>query len=378
MGRKLGFLKLEIIIIGINFLAIVMEPQEGIKYVFEFIVAVIIILGLLLKTKVKNERQETLLNGFILIFCILSYIVIPNISSVYFYLAIIDAMHMKKNKLKIISIIMPIGGYATSILLGGVISRKLTIINTFENMFVIMIPYAIFILIVFAFHIRGEDKITIRKLNAELLEQNKKLKEYSEQVEVLTLEKERNRVAQELHDSLGHYLMAISMHLNMLEKVKDEEKKKEVFLKTKEIVKDSIKELRETVYKLKEEANISFKDRIESLEENFKDEVKFINNIDLEFEKVPQQVKEALYITIKECITNGLKHGNSTAFIINIQIKEKIIFLIKNNGVLPKEIKMSNGLLGIRERIEKVGGYVLFEIKDGFIVQGEIERGKND
>ncbi|WP_297638355.1 histidine kinase [uncultured Clostridium sp.] len=378
MGRKLGFLKLEIIIIGINFLAVIVQPQEGFKYVFEFIVAAIIILALLFKTKVKDEIQETILNGFVLIFCIGSYIVMPNISSVYFYLAVIDAMHMKKNKLKIISIGLPIIGYAVSILLGGIVSQDLTVIHALKNMFVIMVPYAIFILIIIAFHIRGEDKITIRKLNEELLEQNKKLKEYSEQVEVLTLEKERNRVAQELHDSLGHYLMAISMHLNMLEKVKNEEKRAEVFLKTKELVKESIKELRETVYKLKEEANISFKNRIENLEENFKDEVKFINNIDFEFEKESREIKEALYITIKECITNGLKHGNSTEFITDIQIKEKIVFGIKNNGISPKEIKMSNGLLGIRKRIENINGWVLFEVNDGFTVRGEIERSKND
>lgn len=378
MGRKLGFLKLEIIIIGINFLAVIAQPQKVYKDVFEFIVATIIILVLLFKIKIKDEKQETILNGIVLIFCIISYVIAPSISSVYFYLAIIDAMHMKKNKFKIISVMLPIGGYALSILLGGMISQNLNLIDVAKNMFVIMVRYGIFILVIIAFHIRGEDKITIRKLNEELLEQNKKLKEYSEQVEVLILEKERNRVAQELHDSLGHYLMAISMHLNMLEKVKDEEKRDVVFLKTKELVKESIRELRETVYKLKEEANISFKNRIENLEENFKDEVKFINNIDAEFEKESEEIKEALYITIKECITNGLKHGSSTEFVIDIKVKVNIVFEIKNNGISPKEIKMSNGLLGIRKRIENINGWVLFEINDGFTVRGEVGRRKND
>ncbi|MGL5648405.1 MAG: sensor histidine kinase [Clostridium sp.] len=373
MDRKNRFLKLEIIILALNFLIAMKSNLESSK-AFYNISLIILILGLLiLKLAIKNEKIEVVLNVITNIVAIMLYTINPQ-AIVYFYLAIIDNLHFKNLKLKIISVITTIVfciiGSIMFFLNMGASSTELT-----ENIFGMLSPYIGFCIVEIMIHIRNKDKKKIRYLNKELVEQNKKLEEYSEKVEILTLEKERNRVAQELHDSLGHYLMAISMNLNMLEKIKSEEKKEEIFLKIKELMKDSITELRDTVYKLKEDAKISFVKRIYELEDNLKEKIKFINDIDEKIELEDDRVKEALYITIKECITNGLKHGDSTEFEISIKVdNEKIKFYISNNGSLPEKIEKSNGVLGIEERIEKIGGSVLFELKEKFMIKGEIKK----
>src|SRR5712692_3426348 len=56
---------------------------------------------------------------------------------------------------------------------------------------------------------RGE----VERLAAELQAANQKLREYAAQVEELATTKERNRVAREIHDSLGHYLTVINVQL---------------------------------------------------------------------------------------------------------------------------------------------------------------------
>lgn len=376
--KKDGILKWETMIVALNFLFVVVNQKEGFRAFFGFILGAGTVGLLILKLVIKNEKIELFLNFIIGIVVIGFYCIFSSNTNVYFYFAFMEGLHFKNKKIKIISSIYTVSIYLFAIILCNLGIDKFNIINLGHELIIILSPYIGFCAIMIMIHIRTKDKKTIKELNKELIEQNKKLKEYSEQVEVLTLEKERNRVAQELHDSLGHYLMAISMHLNMLEKIKDEQKKKEVFLKTKGIVKDSIKELRETVYKLKEDANISFMKKINLLEEPFKEEIKFINNIDEKFENENIEAREALYITIKEAITNGIKHGNSKTFIIDINVDKKIVFSIGNDGISPKEIKMSNGLIGIRERIEKVNGWVSFEINNGFTMRGEIERGKND
>ena len=53
----------------------------------------------------------------------------------------------------------------------------------------------------------------MEKLAGELSEANRHLSEYALQVKDLTLSQERNRLAREIHDGLGHYLTTINMQI---------------------------------------------------------------------------------------------------------------------------------------------------------------------
>lgn len=57
------------------------------------------------------------------------------------------------------------------------------------------------------------EKEEIKQLNEKLKLANIKLQKYALEVEEMTISRERTKVAQELHDSLGHSLMALNMHL---------------------------------------------------------------------------------------------------------------------------------------------------------------------
>lgn len=211
-----------------------------------------------------------------------------------------------------------------------------------------------------------KDRKKIYALNKELQEQNLKLQEYSLKIEELTLEKERTRVAQELHDSLGHYLMAISMHLDFLERtlVSHPQKAQETISKAKEIVNDSIKDLRKTVYELKEnKIDRSLTDALNSLLEN----LRIGNSIDFNLicsniiETLSPNLKDIIYKTVKESLTNAIKHGNPSSININILlIGNEVHLTISNKGKKGTEIIMSNGLKGIKNRIESYNGTVNF------------------
>lgn len=232
--------------------------------------------------------------------------------------------------------------------------------------------FSYFIIVILARKIR-KNKENIYALNKELREQNLKLKEYSEKIEELTLSKERNRVAQELHDSLGHYLMAISMHIDVLDKTLDTStsKSRNILSKTKIIVDDSIKELRSTVYSLKNH-NINLLNSVNSLIKNLSVEnnISFDINISENIENVSFLIKDTIYKTIKESLTNGLKHGKASKFTIDLFIKDDIIYLsILNNGIKPSNIIKSNGLSGMEDRLNKLNGKLNVEnTVDGFKV----------
>ena len=166
--------------------------------------------------------------------------------------------------------------------------------------------------------------------------------------------------------------MAISMHLDILEKVKNSpEKSKQIFDKTKLLVKDSIKELRLTVYELKDmkKSNI-FSDSIKELTSNLSTlgEISFKTDIDTQIETFSPFIKDIIYKTIKESITNGLKHGKAKNFEITLKISNDIIFSIKNDGISSSEIIKSNGLKGIEERLSLIRGTAKFKSFNGFTV----------
>jgi signal transduction histidine kinase len=75
--------------------------------------------------------------------------------------------------------------------------------------------------------------------------------------------------------------------------------------------------------------------------------------------------------TLKEGISNGLRHGNATAFWFELKEEEgKICFLLSDNGagVQEKGVKLGFGLRTMRERVQALGGEIIFhsEAEEGF------------
>lgn len=224
------------------------------------------------------------------------------------------------------------------------------------------------------------EKVRITNLNEELKEANLNLKRLSNRIEELTIEKERTRIAQELHDSMGHSLVALKMNLEYAENVVDlkPEKTKEVINKAQGITKDCIINLRKVVTLLKEERNVEkLRQAIIELCEDFGEEngIKLILDMEEKIEELPPDIKNCIYKTIREAITNGVKHGKAKLFNIEIlQGKQNITFKIKNNGDRCYSITKSNGLKGIEDRIVALGGKVKFTSEEsyGFVIEAAI------
>jgi signal transduction histidine kinase len=178
------------------------------------------------------------------------------------------------------------------------------------------------------------EKIKTEKLNTELKATNLKLKQYSK----FTIAKERTRIAQELHDSIGHSLVALSMNLEYAENVVaiKPEKAKTTIQNCYTLSKDSLKTLRKAVSVLKETNSITnLRDDIEQIFINFKNTntYKFNLDFDEQVEKFSREIKTCIFKILREAITNGIKHGNATPFNIHIyKSSNDIIFKIEKNA----------------------------------------------
>lgn len=228
------------------------------------------------------------------------------------------------------------------------------------------------------------EKVKAGKLNEQLTSANLKLKEYSRKIEELTVSKERTRIAQELHDSIGHSLIALSMNLEYAENIAllKPDKTKEVINKAYSMSKDCIVKLREVVSVMKEDSSISnLHEAINKLFQNFGSNEIYKFNLKMYdgIEDESGNIKSCIYKTVMEGITNGIKHGKAESFDIKVDKEnDNIIFKVKNNGLSSKEIKKSNGLLGIEKRIAELKGTVKFysENGSGFTIDAIIPAGR--
>ncbi len=246
---------------------------------------------------------------------------------------------------------------------------------------IVMIFMAIFfyVLSLFGYKTLRREKIKVERLNKELALSYSKLKEQSEKIEELTIAKERNRVAREIHDNLGHSLVALNMNLDVAEKIidKDKIKAKELIIKSQMLTKESMESLRKAVYALKEGSLRTLLDSIKIMVDNIEStgKIKVILNIDERVEELPPKYKDIIYFSIKEALTNSIKHGEADEVDIDFKFEE-LILSIRDNGLGCSSLVKGNGLLGIEERVCKFGGSVNYSIEGdkGFEIQLILDR----
>ena len=215
---------------------------------------------------------------------------------------------------------------------------------------------------------REQDRLKV--LNANLIEYSFEEREY-------LIAKERGNISQELHDSIGHSLMAVLMNVHYLKAIqnKSEDERKKQIDEIEELLKECVSNLRESVYNLKElDETICLKDEIDRVVKKF-GELALTSirlNYDSRVEEAPNYIKAVLFKTIREGITNSIRHGNADSITISIRyMEEQIEMIVKDNGSGCADICKSYGLNGIVDRVKKVNGEVWFtsEKNKGFTIK---------
>lgn len=195
----------------------------------------------------------------------------------------------------------------------------------------------------------------------ELLNQTK---EFSVINERLALEKERNRIAQQVHDTAGHTLTMIQSYMKLTEvssKKHEMDKVNEYLAEARALTSEGIKELRESINQLRKEAEYELVTQgIMQLADRVK-EIKTEVTVQGEDSEKYSHLSGVIYDSVRETITNTLKYANATKLEIIVRFQENSVeVVIGDDGVGCEEIQNNNGLRGIKERIEQAGGNVRF------------------
>jgi signal transduction histidine kinase len=205
-----------------------------------------------------------------------------------------------------------------------------------------------------------------RRLLQELQEAHSRLQAYAAQAEALAVAEERNRLAREMHDTLGHRLTVVAVQLEAITRLAatDPERAATMARAAREEVRTALTELRQTVAALRAplEADLPLEPALHRLAAEFAAATGLPVTLDLPtaLPTLPATHRLALYRAAQEGLTNVQKHAAATHVWLRLNVADGWVRLsIADDGRGPRADATGGfGLRGLHERADYLGGTV--------------------
>ena len=177
---------------------------------------------------------------------------------------------------------------------------------------------------------------------------------------VSTQEKERKRLAYDLHDSLGQELNAIKMYLNSLDYIdKSSSNFSRTFDECKQMLDQSINTVRDLSFDLMpkslENGNLCY--AVEQLANNLGGICQIKCDFLHENLGLDKEVQILIYRVFQEFISNSMKHAKATCINLKVnRVNSRVIFALSDNGVgfVEENIVAGNGIHNMQSRLEAI------------------------
>ncbi|MDD4369622.1 MAG: histidine kinase [Anaerostipes sp.] len=205
------------------------------------------------------------------------------------------------------------------------------------------------------------------ELNLLLKEKNQTLIEKQDgQVYAATL-KERNRIAREIHDNVGHLLSRSILMVGALKAMNQQESLKVPLENLSNTLSDGMNNIRESVHDLHDDF-INLEESLHTLVQEFDFcSVQFEYDMGL---NVPKDIKYSFITITKEALSNVIKHSNATQVFLYCQEHPSMYQLIlQDNGSQSStsfEGSEGIGLTNMRDRVEALHGNFKLSTQKGF------------
>jgi signal transduction histidine kinase len=214
-------------------------------------------------------------------------------------------------------------------------------------------------------HGAEEDRARVAELAAELEARHRELRAYAVQAEELATTEERNRLAREIHDSLGHYLTVVNVQLEAARAVlpTDPARAAQAIERAQDATRECLAEVRRSVAALRA-SPVEGRPLPEALAALVADSG--ASGLPAELatigpaRPVAPPVAMALYRAAQEGLTNARRHAGASRAEVTLDFgrPQWIVLTVRDNGRGAAETEGGFGLVGARERLEHVGGYL--------------------
>lgn len=207
------------------------------------------------------------------------------------------------------------------------------------------------------------------RLFSELQETYAQLQQYTQQAEQLAVSEERNRLAREMHDALGHRLTVAVVQLEGAKRLipTDPERAAGIVDNMRTQLKEALAELRQTLGALRTEQGVheavSLETAVSKLTTTFQSATGLPIHLTLppDLPDLPAEHHTALFRAAQESLTNVQRHANATQAWLTIALQNGDVVLTTRDdgqgfaGLVPDG---RFGLRGLQERAEQLGGTV--------------------
>lgn len=193
--------------------------------------------------------------------------------------------------------------------------------------------------------------------------QNNILQQYSQEVERLTILEERDRLARELHDTVGHTFTSVIMGMDAVHYLMqaDPQKASERLEKLREVTRNGLQEVREHIHHLApdlEEGKLY--QQLNRIAQAFASHtgtqiaVTQSGSTDVELSR---QAKLTLIRCLQEALTNAKRHGQAASIDVGlVSSADKVALTVSDNGAGFDEVQYGFGIQSMRERIAALHG----------------------
>ncbi len=202
------------------------------------------------------------------------------------------------------------------------------------------------------------------RLNAELLATQELLEQSSRVAE-------RTYVARELHDTLGHHLVALKVQLELAHHLATEGKAKVPLDDALALVKELLNDVREVVSEVKKPAIIDLCKAIETLLAGIKN-LSIHLTFPVELKIGEPAYAHLLFRCVQEAVTNTLKHANAKNLWVEFKEDQQSTTLtVRDDGKGCSLLHPGHGLNGMRERLEAHNGRleIINDSRQGFMLK---------
>lgn len=220
----------------------------------------------------------------------------------------------------------------------------------------------------------------IQQLNSQLATMNEQLKTYASESERMAETRERNRLAREIHDTLGHALTGIasaSDACSMMVDVSPDAAKK-LLKEIGSTARQGITDVRRSVNALRPDAleHHALEEALATMAKHITDTagVKVELRLSEEQLNLSEDEEDAVYRVVQEGITNAVSHGNASRIWISLTVRgQDLDIQVRDNGIgTPAGSQEGFGLLHMRERLNLLGGTLHCDGSRGFLLQAVI------
>lgn len=208
-----------------------------------------------------------------------------------------------------------------------------------------------------------------RKQYELIQEQNKALEQYAKQIEHLTLIEERNRLAHELHDTIGHRFTSVIMGMDAVSYLIDSSpaEAQEKLTVLREVTRKGLDEIRTNIHQIApSEMDTLLSYELNKIAFDFASHTGTEIDFQIEGDELPvnYSIRMAFIRCLQEALTNAKRHGFASLITITLVFEtDELILYVENNGAKMEEFNVGFGLRGMSERIERLQGKI--EIVNG-------------